>query len=68
MNSTRASIALDFIRRATTNINTERRSLEHYERLARSYGCSEVEIAEASQVHGVRGSAYESVARPRTSA
>lgn len=49
MNPTRATIALDFIRRATLGIISERRSLEHYERLARSYGCSEAEIAEASQ-------------------
>jgi hypothetical protein len=61
MDSTRATIALDFIRRATSNIVTERRNLERYERLARSYGCSEADIAEASQGIGVKGSAYEPV-------
>lgn len=63
MNSTRATIALEYVRRAVVDLEKDERALRHYLSLAREYGCSQAEIAEAARaVSSEEAGRYASVA------
>lgn len=50
MNPTRGTAALDYIQRATADLANDKRVLSHYIELARQYGCSDADIAQAALV------------------
>jgi hypothetical protein len=48
VNPTRGTAALDYIHRASADLANQKRVLSHYIALARQYGCSNTDIAQAA--------------------
>lgn len=51
MDTTRATIALDYVRRATERIAAEQLTLTRFRELAKQYGCSDAEIQASETGH-----------------